>query len=686
MTLASRLTQSVVLMAAFTTATTNSGCSSTPPARPHAAIGAWGFDLTGLDPSIKPGDDFDAYANGSWEKRAEIPPDRTRWGSFNILRAKSEDDLKIICEGTLSTARTPGSNEQKVADFYESYLDADAINGAGLAPAKADLDAIAGARTHDEIARLMGDSALALDSPVRLFPTVDDKDPDHYTVRLVQSGLGMPNRDYYLDKGAKYADTRTKYRVYIERMLSLVNYADADASAEAVFKLETDIAQIHWPNEKRRNRDLTYNPKSRAELQAFAPDYPWSSTLDAAGLGSQDKFVVSESDAVQKLATMFRETPVQTWRAYLTFHYLDEFADVLPTTFEDAAFDFNNKTLNGQLEKGPRWKRAARAVDGALGEAVGQLYVARYFRAESKAKMRELVENLRRAYHVRIGKLEWMSADTKTVALRKVDTLRIKIGYPDKWRDYTALDVRGADPVGNRKRARAFEWTRNVNRLNEPTDRDEWRMSAATVNAYYNPRFNEIVFPAAILQPPYFDPNADMAVNYGAIGGVIGHEMSHGYDDQGAKSDERGILHAWWKEEDVTRFKALTEKLAVQYDTYEALPGLHVNGRRTLGENIGDHGGLTATYEAYELSMRGERGETLDGFTPEQRVFLGWAQAFREVVRDDALRNQVVSDPHSPARFRVNGVVVNIDAWYRAFNVQPGDKLYLDSKERVHIW
>jgi predicted metalloendopeptidase len=673
-------------MATLTIAIASPGCSSTPPAHPHASIGAWGFDLTGLDLNVKPGDDFDAYANGSWEKRTEIPPDRTRWGSFNVLRAKSEEDLKTICEGALGAPRTPGSVEQKVADYYESYIDADAINAAGLAPAKADLDAIAGARTHDDVARLMGDSELELDSPVRVFPTVDDKDPDRYTVRVVQSGLGMPNRDYYLDKGAKYADTRAKYRAYVERMLSLVNYADANAAAEAIFKLETDIAQIHWPNEKRRNRDLTYNPKSRTELQAFAPDYPWSSTLDAAGLGAQDKFVVSESDAVQKLATLFHETPVQTWRAYLTFHYLDEFADVLPTTFEDASFEFNNKTLNGQQEKGPRWKRATHAVDGALGEAVGQIYVARYFPAESKAKMLELVENLRRAYRVRIGKLDWMSADTKTVAIRKLDTLRIKIGYPDKWRDYTALDVHAYDPVGNRKRARAFEWTRNVKRLNQPTERDEWRMSPPTVNAYYNPRFNEIVFPAAILQPPYFDPNADMAVNYGAIGGVIGHEMSHGYDDQGAKSDERGVLHTWWKEEDVTRFKALTERMAVQYDGYEALPGLHVNGKRTLGENIGDHGGLTAAYEAFELSKHGGRGETLDGFTPEQRVFLGWAQAFREVVRDDALRNQVVIDPHSPAKFRVNGVVVNVDAWYRAFNVQPGEKLYLDPKDRVHIW
>jgi putative endopeptidase len=652
----------------------------------HAAIGPWGFDLMGMDRSVKPGDDFYSYANGEWNKRTQIPADRTRWGSFDILRAKSEVDLQAVIQDVAKQPHPQGSTEQKVADFYSSFLDTDAIESAGLKPAKADLERIAAAQTREDIARLMGDPLLSLESPIGFGPTADEKDPNRYTLRVAQSGLGMPTREYYLDKDTKSADTRAKYHTYIERMLTLANYPAAARRADEILAVETRIAEAHWPNEKRRNRDLTYNPKTRPELLAFAPDYPWNDSLTAAGLADQQTFVVTEPDAVQKLATIFHETSADTWRAYLTFHYLNAYADVLPKAFDDASFEFNAKVLNGQLEQRARWKRAVLAVDQSLGEASGKLYVEKNFPADAKAKMQALVENLRRAYRVRIGKLTWMSAETKTAALRKLDTVRVKIGYPDHWRDYSALTVRAGDPLGNVQRAQAFDWNRRIKRINGPTDRDEWGMTPPTVNAYYNSSFNEIVFPAAILQPPYFDPNADMAVNYGAIGGVIGHEMSHGYDDQGSKSDEHGVLHTWWKPDDVARFEALTKRLGAQYDGYEPLPGLHIQGARTMGENIGDHGGLTVAYEAYKLSLGSKKAPVLDGFTDDQRVFLGWAQVWRELIRDDALRNRIVSDPHSPALFRVNGVVVNIDAWYKAFDVKPGEKLYLAPADRVHIW
>jgi putative endopeptidase len=395
---------------------------------------------------------------------------------------------------------------------------------------------------------------------------------------------------------------------------------------------------------------------------------------------------VRELDAVQALSKLFRATPIETWRAYMTFHYLNAMADVMPVAFDDLAFDFNGRTLSGQPEKRERWKRATGALNGALGEAVGEVYVRRHFTPQAKAQMAALVENLRSAYKARIEKLSWMSSETKQAAFRKLAKFRVKIGYPDKWRDYATLEIKAGDAVGNRRRATVWEWHRQAARLDKPTDRDEWGMTTQTVNAYYNSTFNEIVFPAAILQPPFFDPNADPAVNYGAIGGVIGHEMGHGFDDQGSKSDENGVLHTWWKDGDIANFKVLVGNLSKQYSQYEPLPGLHLNGDLTLGENIGDNGGLSVAHEAYVISLKGKKPPVVDGFTSEQRFFLAWSQIYRNNMRDEQLRAQVTSDPHSPSEYRVNGVVRNMDAWYDAFGVKPGDKLYLDPKDRVHIW
>jgi len=674
-------------MRALTAAALLSGCfglASSATNKPQ--IGKWGFDLGGIDRSVKPGDDFFRFGGGTWLKNTPIPPDRSSWGSFVILRANAETDVKAIVEDVASRPNTAGSIEQKVADYYASYLDSNAIEKAGLGPVKADLAAIAGVQSYEDVVKLMARADVDVGGPVAVSIGLDQKNPDRYSVDINQAGLGLPDRDYYLKDDAKFVETRAKYRTYVEKMLGLADYPDASPSAEAIVALETEIAKLHWPREKRRNRDLTYNPKSQAELKAFAPDFPWGEALAAAEIPSQDFFVVRELDAVQALTKLFRETPVETWRAYMTFHYLNAMADVLPVEFDDLSFDFNGRTLSGQPEKRERWKRATSALNGALGEAVGEVYVRRHFTAQAKAQMAALVENLRAAYRARIAKLTWMSEETKQAAFRKLGKFRVKIGYPDTWRDYSTLEIRAGDPVGNRKRATAWEWHREAARLDKPTDRGEWGMTPQTVNAYYNSVFNEIVFPAAILQPPFFDPNADPAVNYGAIGGVIGHEMGHGFDDQGSKSDENGVLHTWWQDSDIARFKVLVANLSKQYAQYEPLPGLHLNGDLTLGENIGDNGGLSVAHEAYLISLHGKKPKPIDGFTAEERFFLAWSQIYRANMRDEQLRVQVTSDPHSPSEFRVNGVVRNMDAWYEAFGVKPGDKLYLDPKDRVHIW
>jgi len=648
--------------------------------------GPWGFDLGGMDRSVRPGDDFFRYAGGTWMRETPIPADRSSWGPFFVLRANAERDVESIVREVSRQQNAKGSVEQKIADFYTTYLDTAAIEAAGLTPIRDDLAAIAAVHSHEDVATLMGRPDIRVGGPVSISPWPDAKNPERYAVNIVQSGLSLPNRDYYLKHDAKFVEVRTKFRAYVANMLTHVSYRDPDKSADRVVALEIAIAERQWSNEKRNDRDLTYNPKSQAELKAFAPDFPWTTTLSAEGIPAQDIFVVKEADAIRALATLFRSTPIENWRAYMTFHYLNDMADVLPAAFDDLSFDFQGRTLSGQPQKRERWKRATAALNGALGEAVGQLYVRKYFPPEAKAAMTALVENLRTAYAAKISQSTWMSNETKRAALQKLAKFRVKIGYPDTWRDYATLGVRAGDAVGNRKRAREWEWRRVTARLDKPTDRDEWGMTPQTVNAYYNAYFNEIVFPAAILQPPYFDPAADPAVNYGGIGGVIGHEMGHGFDDQGSKSDGDGVLRTWWNEEDVTKFHALTARLSQQYSQFEALPGVHVNGAQTLPENIGDNGGLDVALEAYLISLHGKEAPVIDGFTGTQRFFLSWAQTYREVIREDQLRANLTSDPHSPAEFRVNGVVRNIDAWYGAFDVQPTDRLYLKSADRVHLW
>jgi putative endopeptidase len=658
--------------------------SAAPP--PRATIGEFGLDLAGGDPAVKPGDDFYRYGGGTWLKTEVLPADRTTWGTLGKLSASSQERVRSLLEA--AAIRLPGSTavERQVGDYFAAFLDAAKIDALGLAPAASGLGAIAAASTHEDIARLQARPDLGLPSPIDFGITLDRKNPDRYVVVVHHGGLALPERDFYLRDDEQFVTIRTQYREHIARLLGIAGLDAPRQSAEAIVALETEIARLHWPIADRRDTDRTYNLLARADLEQLAPEFPWAASFDAAGLPPLRDLVVAEKSAIPGLAKLFRSTPVATWRRYLAYHYLRMHAAVLPADIDREVFAFFGHTLNGQPEQKARWKRAVDATSGALGEGVGQLYVAKYFPPSAKAAAIELIANMRAAFADRIANSPWMSEETRAIAVGKLASLRPKIGYPDHWRDYAGLDVRRDDAFGNQTRAAVFDWRREVERLDRPTDRDEWFLPPQTVNAYYNPVFNEIVFPAAILQPPLFDPAADAAVNYGAIASIIGHEMGHGFDDQGSKYDPHGVLRGWWLERDVTAFKAIGDRLAAQYDAFEPLPGIHLNGRLTLGENIGDLGGTSVALEAYRRSLQGKPAPTLDGLSGEQRFFLGWAQAWRTLYRDQSLRNQAMSDPHSPGMYRVNGVVRNEDAWYEAFGVKPGDALYLPPSERVHIW
>ncbi len=654
-----------------------------PAANPDGPeIGTFGLAVKDIDAGVAPGDDFYAYVNGDWLKSFKIPEEYSSYGSFTVLAERSEERLKAIIEGLSASAA--GGDARRVRDFYQSYLDTAAIEAKGLAPLAEDLAAIDALATPDDLARHFADPALRARTPISFIISTDLKRPDRYALYAGQSGLGMPNRDYYLEQ--KFADKQVKYQAHVETMLQLAGHQDPAGAASRIFALELEMARVHWEPAKRRNRDLMYNLKTIDELQSFAPGAPWRTMLASAGLGDRTEIVVREDDAVAKLAAMIAATPIETWREYLKFHLLNANADVLPAAFDAANFAFYGTELRGTPKQKERWKRAVAAVDASLGEAVGKLYVEKHFPPQSKALMEELVANLRKALDERIGTLAWMSDDTRAAARDKLSKFTPKIGYPEAWREYAALDVRAGDAYGNAKRSQAFEWAFEVARIDEPVDRKEWGMTPQTVNAYYNPPLNEIVFPAAILQAPFFDPKADPAVNYGAIGAVIGHEIGHGFDDQGRKSDGDGVLRDWWKAEDVAAFQKLADKIGAQYSAYEPIPGFAVNPTLTMGENIGDIGGLAMAYHAWKLSLNGAEAPVIDGLTGDQRFFLAWGQVWKRAVRDEQLKNQIATDPHSPARYRVNGVVRNMDEWYEAFGVTKEHELWLAPEARVEIW
>jgi predicted metalloendopeptidase len=655
------------------------------------AIGAWGFDLSTLDPTVDPGDDFFRYVSGRWLQETPIPPDLPAWTSFTMIHVQCERDLRALLEELEANEPVAGTPERKLLDAYRSYLDTDTIDRLGLAPASEDLARIAALETHDQVAGLLERADLPANSPIEIYLELDEKRPDAWVLGIGQAGLGMPDRDYYLRSDSGFAGMRAAYRSYVETLLGLAGHADAAGAADAIAALELEIAKLHWPRARSRDRHLTYNPHSRRQLESLAPEFPWAELLASFGAPAHDAFVVAQPDAVMALAKLFRATPVATWRDYLAFHYLNAVAEVLPGPFDRAQFDFYGRVISGTTEQRERWKRAIAAQSGSpfqapLAETLGRLYVEKHFPARSKAAMRALVDDVRAAFAGRISRLSWMTPETRRAALRKLETLRLKIGHPDAWRAPDGLEIRAGDALGNRKRELAFARQRHLQRISTPADRGEWAMVPHRVNAYYSATWNEIVFPAAILQPPFFDPDADPAVNYGGIGAIIGHEIGHGFDDQGARSDELGILRTWWKEEDSRRFEALTGRLAEQYSRYEALPGLFVNGRLTLGEAIGDLGGLAVGLEAYRISQDRDESPVLDGFSGTQRFFLGFGQIWRAQVREEALRAQVVTDPHAPSEFRTNGSVRNLDGWYEAFGVGPGARLYLEPDARVRIW
>ncbi len=645
-------------------------------------IGTFGLAVKDIDAGVTPGDDFYAYVNGDWLKSFKIPEEYSSYGSFTVLAERSEERLKAIIEG-LSAAAT-GGDARRVRDFYQSYLDTAAIEAKGLAPLAEDFAAIDKLTTPDDLARYFADPAIRARAPIAFIISTDLKRPDRYALYAGQSGLGMPNRDYYLEQ--KFADKQVKYQAYVETMLRLAGHQDPAGAAARLYALELEMAKVHWEPAKRRNRDLMYNLKTIDELETFAPGAPWRTMLSAANLGERAEVIVREDDAVAKLAAMIAATPIETWRDYLKFHVLNANADVLPAAFDGASFAFYGTELRGTPKQKERWKRAVAAVDASMGEAVGKLYVEKHFPPDSKAMMEELVANLRKALDERIGTLAWMSDETRASARDKLSKFTPKIGYPEEWRDYGALDVRAGDAYGNAKRAQAFEWAFEVARIDQPVDRKEWGMTPQTVNAYYNPPLNEIVFPAAILQAPFFDPKADPAVNYGAIGAVIGHEIGHGFDDQGRKSDGDGVLRDWWNAEDVAAFQKLADRIGAQYSAYEPIPGFPVNPTLTMGENIGDIGGLAMAYHAWKLSLNGAEAPVIDGLTGDQRFFLAWGQVWKRAVRDEQLKNQIATDPHSPAQYRVNGVVRNMDEWYEAFGVTKDHALWLAPEERVEIW
>ncbi|GAA0532083.1 putative metalloendopeptidase [Rhizomicrobium palustre] len=661
-----------------------------PPPGPKAELGTWGVDLSGMDKNVKPGDSFYNYVNGAWDKQAVIPADRSGIGSFQSLAILSEKRMKEIVAGLEAKPvdqLTP--DEKKLRDLYDGYMDEKAIEAHGLEPAKADLARIASLKSLKDVAKLMGSPNVSAGSLFAAGIGIDDKNPDHYSVNVSAAGLGMPDRDFYLLTNADIVKVRDAYKVFIATMLDMSGAKNAQARAEKVLALETAIAKVRWELKDQRDADKMYHPMSFAALKKSAPQFPWDSFFSEGGIplnGGERQIIVGESTAIPVLAKLFAKTPVAVWRDYLTVHYLHSYASYLPKKFDDADFAFFGTALSGRTQQNDRATRAVRLLDSELGEAFGKLYAAKYFPPESKAKVEKLVSNLLKAYEADIKTLPWMGEETKKKALEKISQFTPYIGYPDKWRDYSALEISRDDVIGNIKRAAAFNWKRDVTRLDSPVDKAEWYMTPPTVNAYYNPPFNSITFPAAILQPPFFDPNADDAVNYGAIGAVIGHEISHGFDDQGSKYTGKGVLQNWWTEEDRKNFDARTAMLVKQFDAYEPLPGLHVRGAATLGENIADLAGISIALKAYHIALGGTPAPVIDGYTGDQRFLLGFGQVWRTKMREGALRSRILSDVHSPAEYRVLGATRNLDDWYGAFDVKPGDKYYLPPEERVKLW
>jgi putative endopeptidase len=656
-----------------------------------------GLDLTALDASTQPGDDFFQYANGAWLDRTEIPPDKPSMTEFQAMRDRTEAQLREIIEhAAANSGHEPTSIEGKVGAFYKSYMDTRRIEALGRTPIDAELSAIRTTRNRAQLAALMGHAVVSFaGSFFQVLLDVDLKDIKHYAIYLHQNGLTMPDRDYYLSP--TFAREKREFGVYVERMLTIDQWPAAKAQAAAIVALETRIAAASWTKVEQRNPPKLYNPMSPAELESLAPGMPWSALLKGAGLETKPRVIVGEKTAFPKIAKIFANTPLEVIKAWLAFTVTDAAAPYLSDAFADARFKFHSQALLGLMEPPARWKRGITAVSGGdcgleardcfgtLNWAVGELYTARYFPPATKQSIETLVTQVIAAYRRRLERLDWMSEATRAEALRKLDTYLVKVGYPDHPRDYSGVVVRDDDLVDNVRRAAAADWAFYLGRCDGPVDKSDWGMTPQTVDAY-NGNLRDIVFPAAMLQAPFFDVTADAAVNFGASGATIGHELTHGFDDEGRTLDASGTLRDWWTEADAREFKARAAVLGAQYATYEPTPGLHINPDLTMGENLADLGGLAIAFDAYHAYLNGATAPIIDGLTGDQRFFRAYAQLWRGKARDDAIRQQIASDPHAYRKFRVNGVVRNLDAWYDAFAVRPTDKLFVEQAKRARIW
>ncbi len=640
-----------------------------------------------MDTLVKPGDDFMEYVNGGWLSRTKIPDDKSSFGSFINLRDMADENVKGIIDSCAAGDFKDGTDSQKVGDLYKSYMDIDRRNSLGVKPLDEELQKIDAIKGYDGLAEYFGYAVkYGYRVPLNVGIQPDYKNPTMYTAMIVQGGLGLPDREYYLKDTDDFKEIRQKYLEHIEKMFDLAGIKNSKAEARTILSLETRLAQKQLAKEKMRDRVSMYHMVPTDSLSAIMPNFDWKSYLMSVGIGDQKKLVVYGWEYEKGLNSIIKSTEIGTWKTYLKWGVLNSSASLLTEALEKQNFDFYSKVLRGVPKQLPLWQRGVALVNRNEGEIVGKMYVKKYFPPAAKQRMETLVGNLVKAYEESIKDLDWMSEGTRTKALEKLHKFTPKIGYPDEWRNYDALTIDKNDLFGNVRRADLFDYNRNLKKLGKPIDRKEWHMTPQTVNAYYNPSMNEIVFPAAILQPPFFDMDAEDAVNYGGIGAVIGHEIGHGFDDKGSTFDGDGKLQNWWTDTDRTEFKKRTNALVAQYNSFEVLPDLFLNGEYTQGENIGDLSGLTIGNKAYKMSLNGKKGPTMDGYTAEQRLFIGYAQLWCMKSRDEALREQVNTNPHSPAKFRVNGVVRNVPDFYTAFNVQPGDSLYLAPKDRVKIW
>jgi putative endopeptidase len=680
---------SVGLVALAAPALSQQGGAKAAAAATKAApkFGSWGVDTAGMDRTMKPGDNFYDYVNGKWVKETEIPADQSSWGGFTELNELSTLRTREVLEAAAKSNAAPGTNARKIGDYYTSFMDEGAIEAKGISPLKPYLAKIDAIKSHKDLARAFGEAnRMGIGNPVSGGVGVDVKKNDQHAVSIGQAGLGLPNRDYYLDdKNAKFLEVRAKYQKYVGNMLRLAGMSEPEARAQRIYDLEKKLAEVHWPLTELRQADKTYNEMSRAELEKNIPGFDWSAYFAALGLNDTQRIIVRTPSSLVASTKLVQAEPLQTWKDYLAFRTISSAAPLLPKAFVDENFAYA-QALSGTPQLPARWKRGVGIVGNSMVEAVGELYVARYYPPEAKAKMDVLVGNLIKAMDKRLDGLAWMQPETRAKARTKLASFSPIIGYPSKWRDYSALRIVPGDALGNVFRSREFEFNRNLKKLGQPVDRDEWPaiFGPQTVNAWASFALNRITFPAAILQPPFFDLNADDAVNYGAIGAVIGHEISHHFDDQGRKYDPKGNLIDWWTPSDVANFKAGADKVVKQYAEYELFPGRKVNGELTLGENIADLAGLTIAYDAYKESLGGKPAPVIDGFTGEQRFFLGFGQAWRSKQRDEYAQQLLTIDFHAPDRVRPN-VVRNFDPWYAAFNVKDG-KLYLPPEERIRIW